>query len=123
MNWSSPCANLAWLGLTGRILKTNGKGEIDSSGVEPLKVGHSSRRLPYQSTCFDAGSTELVNPPFSYESQRRVAAPFDTHAGPLDGPASRSAQKTLVRYRTQVSDLTRLMKSRKFTDHKEMILH
>jgi hypothetical protein len=40
----------------------------------------------YQTTCFDAGSTELNNPPFSYESQRRVAAPFDTQAcsGPIE---------------------------------------
>ncbi len=33
----------------------------------------------YQNTCFDAGYSELNNPPFSYESQGRVATPFDTH--------------------------------------------
>jgi hypothetical protein len=35
----------------------------------------------YQISCFDAGSTKLNNPPFSCDSQRRVAAPFDPHAG------------------------------------------
>jgi len=38
----------------------------------------------YQSTCFDAGYTELNNPPFSYESQGGVIEPFDTHAGSKD---------------------------------------
>ena len=67
--------NYAFRGNAGR---RGGRFSLDSN-----RAGARSARM-YQSTCFDAGYTEPNNHLFSYESQERVVARFDTHAGSQD---------------------------------------
>ena len=62
---------------------------FDSGKRTNRKSGSRYRQVPaagtetYQNTRFGAGYTDPNNSPFHYESQGRVAAPFDTPDGPL----------------------------------------